>query len=139
MKKNSDGLTIIIGCGRLGSSLANQLSSQQKSVIIIDRKQESFKLLSSSFGGITLVGNGTDIDTLKKAKIETADTVVAVTDFENNNILVGLIAYKEFNCKNIIIRMDNDEKKVLLENTPIKSLCPYQLSSDVLIDLLKGE
>lgn len=139
MSKKDESLTIVIGCGRLGSYIANQLSLDGKSVIIIDRKQESFKLLSSSFGGITLVGNGTDLDILTKTKISSTSTIIAVTDYENNNILIGLLAYHEFNCKNIIVRIDNDDKKELIKDTPIKALCPYQLSSNVLVDLIKGE
>lgn len=136
--KKSNELTIIIGCGRLGSAIANELSNSGASVIVIDRKQEAFKKLSSSFGGISKVGNGCDIETLKENKADEATNLIAVTDFDNNNIFTGLLAANLFKIKNVIIRVDDSEKTVILKDTNIKTINPYDLSSQGLIDLIRG-
>jgi len=137
MRKQNE-LTIIVGCGRLGSAIANELSNNGASVIVIDRKQDAFKRLSSSFGGITKVGNGCDVEVLKENRIEEATNLIAVTDFDNNNILTGLLAANLFNVKNVIIRVDDSEKNVILEGYNIKTINPYDLSSKGLIDSIRG-
>ena len=65
--KASGKYTIIVGCGRLGASLANQLSDKGENVLIIDQSEESFRKLSPDFGGIALKGDGTEIPFLTDA------------------------------------------------------------------------
>lgn len=78
-KKESRAYTMIIGCGRLGASLANALSDQEASVAVVDKDEHAFRKLDASYGGLTMTGDATDIAVLRSAEIERADTVVSVT------------------------------------------------------------
>ena len=71
---------MIVGCGRLGSSLANALSDGGGNVLIIDSNKDSFHNLSLSYGGLTLTGDATDIDVLHEAQVQKATAVVVVTN-----------------------------------------------------------
>jgi trk system potassium uptake protein TrkA len=60
---------VIVGCGRLGSHLANQLSRQGHSVVVIDRNEATFSGLSPDFSGFRVDGDATQMAVLKEAKL----------------------------------------------------------------------
>ena len=138
-KKNKHTYSIIIGCGRLGSALAGRLSEEGKDVMVIDSDKTAFRKLPASYGGLTMMANATDIDKLKQAEIEKADTVIAVTDSDNSNICVAQIARKVFDVKRVIARIYDDEKNMLLNPLGIDSICPAALSEkEVAVFMMDG-
>lgn len=96
---------IIVGCGRVGSQLAQILSSEGHNIVIIDKKVKSFNRLGTEFNGITITGVGFDPDILKRAGIERADALAAVTNGDNSNIMVSEIAKKIYNVPRVITRI----------------------------------
>ncbi|MFC1511303.1 potassium channel family protein [Candidatus Margulisiibacteriota bacterium] len=96
---------IIVGCGRVGSQLAQILSAEGHNVVIIDKKATAFKRLGPDFNGITINGVGFDPEILKRAGIERADALAAVTNGDNSNIMVSEIAKKIYNVKRVITRI----------------------------------
>ncbi len=137
---NIKKLTIIIGCGRLGAQLANYISDNNGDVIIIDQNKDSLRRLSFSYGGIASVKDGTDIVALKEANIEKAGTVIAVTDNENTNIMIALMAKYLFKVKNVILRVHDNSKQEIYANSDIKVICPSELTSRAVKELMaKGD
>lgn len=126
--KKSDDYTIIIGCGRLGASLANELSDKDGNVLIIDRNKGSFRKLSPSFGGLTLTGDATDIDVLHEAQIEKATVVISVTDNDNTNIMVAQMAKGLFKKERVIVRLYDPERECVYSELDIDTICPVVLS-----------
>ena len=96
---------IIVGCGRVGSQLAQILSSEGHNVVIIDKNPNAFKRLGPDFNGITITGVGFDPDILKRAGIERAEALAAVTNGDNSNIMVSEIAKKIYNVPQVITRI----------------------------------
>lgn len=96
---------VIIGCGHVGSELANLLSSEEHNVVVIDKNKNAFKNLGDSFNGITLEGSGFDLQLLKQAGIQKADAVCAVTDLDNVNLVAAQAAKKIFQIKKVICRV----------------------------------
>ena len=125
--KKSD-YVIIIGCGRLGASLASTLSDDGGNVLIMDRDRGSFRRLSASFGGLSVVSDGTDLDALKDARISEASTVIAVTNNDNTNIMVAQIARDLFHVENVIARLYDPERESVYQEFGIKTICPAVLS-----------
>lgn len=119
---------IIVGCGRLGANLASALSDDGGNVLIMDRDRGSFRRLSTSFGGLSVVANGTDLDALKEARIEDASTVIAVTNNDNTNIMVAQIARDLFHVDNVIARLFDPERESVYQEFGIKTICPAVLS-----------
>ena len=104
---------IIIGCGRVGSQLARLLAEARHNVVVVDKDAGSFKRLGADFNGVTIAGNGFDVDLLKEAGIEQADAFCALTDSDNVNIMSGQVARKIFHLPKVIARI-NDVQYVSL-------------------------
>lgn len=82
---------IIIGCGRVGSELAKLLSNEGHDVVVIDKENSSFERLGA-FNGVTLTGNGFDLDLLKQVGAGKADAFCAVTNGDNTNLISAQVA-----------------------------------------------
>src|SRR3989339_404980 len=96
---------IIVGCGRVGSELAKLLSSEGHNVVVIDKSPKSFDRLGRTFNGMTLVGNGFDVELLKQAGIAQADAFCSVTNGDNSNIVAAQVAKKIFKVPKVIARV----------------------------------
>lgn len=135
--QQSKKYTIIVGCGRLGANLANTLSDAGENVLILDLDEESFRKLSPSFGGISVAGDATEIHVLSEADIEKASAVVAVTNNDNINILVALIAKELFNVQHVIARLYDPERECVYHEFGIDTICPAILSAKEIDKILK--
>ena len=120
---------LIIGCGRLGASIANTFSDKNMSVTIIDIQKDSFRKLSPSFLGLLMEGDGMDMDILEEANIRKADVVIVVTDNDNIIILVSQIAKNIFEVQEVIIRLYDHEKECVCRDSNINTIFPALLSS----------
>lgn len=98
---------IIIGCGKVGSELARLLADAGHNVVIVDKDVNSFQRLGADFNGVTLTGDGFDVDLLKEAGIEQADAFCTVTDNDNANIMSGQVAKKIFHIPKVITRIND--------------------------------
>ncbi len=96
---------IIVGCGRVGSELAQLLSSEGHDVVIIDKEEQSFVRLGKSFNGISLVGSGFDADVLKEAGIVKCEAFCAITDSDNTNLVAAQVAREMFKVSKVIARV----------------------------------
>ena len=134
--KKQSTYTVIIGCGRLGANLANTLSEEGENVLILDQNKESFRKLSSSFGGLAVEGDGTELETLKAADVQRADTVIAVTNNDNINIMIAQIAKECFSVKKVISRLFDPERECVYQELGIDTICPAVLSANEIDKIL---
>lgn len=121
---------LIIGSGRLGSSLANRYSSKGKNVMVIDLHKDNFDRLSDTFMGYTFVGDATDLSVLEKAGIETAKEVIISTGVDNINLFVAHVARKIYDVPNIYVRLSDPDNEQLLKGYKINAIFPFELSID---------
>jgi len=119
---------VVIGCSRLGSSLATKLSLKGENVIIIDEDSEAFRKLNENFSGHEMTGNGTDMDTLENAGIKDAKILIVTTNDDNANIFISQLVSLIYKVNEIYVRLNDINKSVLLENTNIKAIYPFDLS-----------
>ena len=96
---------LIIGCGRVGSSIALQLQREGWDVTVVDENEDALARLGDHWPGAFLVGHGMDTDLLREAGIEEADAVVAATDGDNTNIVIGQVAQKRFDVGCVVVRV----------------------------------
>ncbi|HHF08144.1 MAG: TrkA family potassium uptake protein [Thermotogae bacterium] len=128
-KKKSKGLYIVIfGCGRLGSGIANWLSSKGNSVVVVDRREEAFSSLSFEFTGFTIIGDATELDTLETAKVEKADVVLALTPDDNTNIMTALISKEYFEVPRVIARVYDPNNIDMFSEFGVEIICPTLLA-----------
>lgn len=100
---------VVVGCGRVGSGLAMQLSDEGHSVVIIDKNRDAFRRLIR-FSGQTLLGSGFDRDVLAKAEASQADALAAVTRGDNTNILCARIARDNYGVQNVVARIYDPQR-----------------------------
>ncbi|HBL83984.1 MAG: potassium transporter TrkA [Clostridiales bacterium GWF2_38_85] len=134
-KKDRD-YTIIIGCGRLGTGLADSLSDRGGNVLVIDNDKDAFRKLPPSYGGLTLIGDATDIDVLHEAQIKNANAVVCVTNNDNTNIMIAQIAKELFKIEHVIARLYDPERECVYREFGIATICPAVLSANEIRKLL---
>jgi trk system potassium uptake protein TrkA len=96
---------IIVGCGRVGSELAKLLAGEGHNVVVVDRNPASFERLGGTFNGLTVVGNGFDLNLLKQAGIERADAFCSLTNGDNTNLVSAQVAKRIFNVPKVIARV----------------------------------
>ena len=130
---------IIVGCGRLGSSLATKLSMAGEDVVVLDASENSFRKLPETFSGFQLVGDGTDVNNLEYAGIKEAKMVLATTDDDNVNLFVAQVADRVYEIDRVYIRLNDADKSVLLENTHIVAVYPFLLSMEAFDELLEED
>jgi trk system potassium uptake protein TrkA len=127
---------IIVGCGRLGALLANQLSRAGHSLVVIDRRQEAFAQLSSEFSGFQLHNDAAELEALRLAKIDRADCLLATTDNDNLNLMVAQIARFVFNVPTVIARVYDPAYESIYHELGIEIVSPTQLSGDAFTQML---
>jgi trk system potassium uptake protein TrkA len=135
-RKENFTYTIIAGCGRLGANLAKSLSDNGGDVIIIDKNPDAFLKLSSSFGGIVITGDATDIFVLNKAEITKATAVISVTNNDNTNIMIAQLAKELFSIGHVIARLYDLERECIYREFGIDTICPAELSTKEIEQLL---
>lgn len=99
---------IITGCGKVGYTLAEQLSEEGHDITVIDQKEAKLENVSTNLDVIGVTGNGTSYRVQEEAGVEEADLMIAVTDRDEINLLACLIAKKAGNCQTIA-RVRNPE------------------------------
>ena len=92
---------IIVGCGKVGRTLAEQLQEEDTDLTLIDISADKINSISDDIDALYVIGNGASINTLMEAGIETADLLIAVTASDELNLLCCLIAQKTGHCHTI--------------------------------------
>ena len=130
---------IVVGCGRVGSQLANMLSDNGSNVCVIDRNPDAFANLGRNFNGSMLQGIGFDEETLVKAGIEECDVVAAVTQLDNTNLMVAEVAGRLFGVPHVIARLYNPDHERAYMQLGIDYVCGTSLvAEDVFSKVVAG-
>ncbi|MDD2457495.1 MAG: TrkA family potassium uptake protein [Eubacteriales bacterium] len=129
---------IIIGCGKVGSSLARQLVALEHDVVIIE-SDSKLMLQADDIDCIKITGVPIDRDVLRQAGIETADVVCCVTQNDNINIMTSQIAQDVFHVPKIITRIFNPVNKDVFEEFGLNTICSTELTVDAFLREIEGE
>jgi trk system potassium uptake protein TrkA len=130
---------VIMGCGRVGSSLATELEAAGHSVAIIDQSREAFRRLGPDFKGRTVSGVGFDRDTLLEAGIETADAFAAVSNGDNSNILAARVARETYGVANVVARIYDPGRAEIYQRLGIPTVATVIWATDQILRRLVPE
>lgn len=122
----------------MGSIIANKLSKMGKSVIIIDSNEKSFNALTTDFSGFQVEGDATQIEILKRAKVEQADLLLALTDNDDINLTVAQVAKHFFNVPHAIARIEDPVRERIFTKLEIQPLCPTRLLTESLLRTIEN-
>jgi trk system potassium uptake protein TrkA len=123
---------IIVGCGCMGSVMANRLSSEGHSVVVIDRDPAAFGRLSTAFSGFRMEGDAAESALLQQAKADKADAVISATGDDNVNLMVAQIARRVFSVRNVLARVNDPEREALFRLSGIRTATPTTLAAEAL-------
>jgi trk system potassium uptake protein TrkA len=121
---------IIVGCGRVGSALARDVSAAGHSVAVMDRRAEAFRRLPEGFAGRTVVGVGFDRERLRAAGVEDADAVAAVTSGDNTNILTARVAREAFGVDRVVARIYDTKRAAIYERLGVPTVAAVQWTTE---------
>jgi trk system potassium uptake protein TrkA len=127
---------VIMGCGRVGSTLALMLDAEGHEVSVVDMDSGAFRRLGEHFGGRTISGIGINADVLRAAGIEGADTFIAVTNGDNSNIMASQIAKVRFKIPRVMARIYDPLRAEVYREVGIETLCITVLGAGILYDRL---
>jgi trk system potassium uptake protein TrkA len=133
---------LIVGCGRVGSSVARTMLKDGHDVSCLDEDPESHARLELGMdrswednGGRFTVGTALEVDALHEAGIEQADVFIAATDGDNTNIIIAQIAQREYNVPTVIARILDPYRAEWYEHQGVHTICPTKVA----IEMLEGE
>jgi trk system potassium uptake protein TrkA len=125
---------VIVGCGRVGATLARWLASEGHQVAVIDVNLASFNRLGEDFRGEMVLGNGLDEETLRRAGIEKADCFAAVTNGDNRNLMAAQMAKVIFNVPRVITRVYDPIRAEVYRDMGLETLCSTTIGARIIHD-----
>jgi trk system potassium uptake protein len=123
---------VIVGCGRVGASVAETYDRNGHDVTILDSLTAAFDRLPTSFGGQAIRGDGTDEDVLRRAGAEGADVFLALTEGDNRNIMAAQLANEVLAVKRVIAKINDPVRATAYAELGIATLCRTGLMMDAI-------
>lgn len=123
---------VIVGCGRVGSTLARRMAEEGHEVAVVDENVSSFARLGEDFQGQMVVGSGIDESILRRAGIEGADCFASVTNGDNRNIMAAQIAKEIFQVGRVITRIYDPIRAQVYSELGLETVCPTTIGAGIL-------
>jgi trk system potassium uptake protein TrkA len=124
---------VIMGCGRVGSTLAQTLEQQGHTVAVVDQDPTAFRRLGSGFAGRRVTGVGFDQDTLREAGIEEAGAFAAVSSGDNSNIIAARVAREMFGVENVAARIYDPRRAEVYQRLGFPTVATVRWTADQML------
>jgi trk system potassium uptake protein TrkA len=121
---------VIMGCGRVGSTLARSLEDRDHTVAVIDSNPDAFRRLGPSFNGTKVTGMGFDQDVLDRAGIEKAGAFAAVSSGDNSNIIAARVARETFGIQQVVARIYDPGRAEVYQRLGITTVATVKWTAD---------
>jgi len=129
---------MIIGCGRVGSVLANRLDEAGHQVVVLDRNQQSFRRLSEKFSGERIVGNGLVEEFVRPTLQEKTDMFFAMTDKDNVNLMIAQKVKQSFQVEKVVAVVHDSILAGLYKELGVDTVCSTDLVIKDLLEKIQG-
>lgn len=126
--KSNKQMMIVLGASRFGATIASLACEEGTYTAIVDKDENAFKKLDSSYSGFIILGDATDQNVLEKANIHQAKEVVIATSNDNTNIYLALMIESYYHPDSIIVRLRDEKKSELLNKDSIHIISTSSLS-----------
>ena len=130
---------LIVGCGRVGSTVAKKMLAEGHEVSVLDEDPEAIAQLQKGqdltweeMGGSFMVGTALELDALIEAGIERADAFVASTDGDNTNLVISQVAQKRYEVRNVVTRVLDPARAEWYEQQGLQTVCPTKIAIEML-------
>ena len=129
---------IVIGCGRVGSTIAKRFAAEGWDVTAVDENESALSRLGENWTGGFVRGHGMDNAVLREAGIEDADAVVVSTDGDNSNIVIGQVAQKLFDVPSVVVRVLDPARAEFYTSRGLNVVCPTSTAITLLTDAVRA-
>jgi len=130
---------VIMGCGRVGSTIAHILEDQGHSVAMIDQDPDAFRKLRPGFKGIKITGIGFDRDVLIEAGVERADAFAAVSSGDNSNVIAARVVRESFGVNRVVARIYDPRRAEVYQRLGIPTVATVRWTADQMLRKLLPE
>jgi trk system potassium uptake protein TrkA len=137
---------LIVGAGRVGSSVARSALQAGHEVSVLDEDPLSHERLDAGMetswedaGGLFTVGHAIEADALEEAGIERADVFIASTDGDNTNLTIAQIAAKRFDVAKVIVRVMDPARAEWYAEQGLHTICPTKYAIEMFSEALRAE
>ncbi len=135
---------LIVGCGRVGSSVAKSMLADGHEVSVLDEDPEAIALLETGSnqsweerGGSFTVGTAIELDALIEAGVERADAFVASTDGDNTNLVVSQVAQRRYKVPKVVVRVLDPARAKWYREQGLHTICPTAVAIDMLTEAVR--
>lgn len=130
---------VIMGCGRVGASLAAALQRLDHTVAVVDKNEQAFHRLNKDFRGQQVTGNGFDRDVLAEAGIEKASAFAAVSNGDNSNIVAARVSRETFGVEHVVARIYDPKRAEVYQRLGIPTVATVPWTTDRFLRMLLPE
>ena len=127
---------VIVGCGRVGAGLADELDRAGWVVLILDLSSAAFDRLPSTFGGTALRGDGTDEDVLRRAGAQDADLFLAMTEGDNRNVMAAQLSIEALGARRTVAKINDPVRAEAYAHLGVATLCRTNLMTASVLEYL---
>jgi trk system potassium uptake protein TrkA len=128
---------LVIGCGRVGSAVAQQLQGSGWDVTVVDENEDALNRLGENWTGDFIVGHGMDLRLLRDGGIEEADAVVVTTDGDNTNLVIAQAAQKHFEVPTVVVRVLDPARAQFYATRGLRIVCPTSSAIETLVGVVR--
>ena len=139
VRADGELFVVVVGCGRLGSMVANRLSLTGHHVTVVDNREAAFAALSPEYSGFHVEGDATEFATLREADVDQADVVVVATENDNINLMVGQVARRMLGVRKVIARVSEPGREGVFYELGLDTICPASIVSDEIVESLRRD
>ena len=129
---------VVIGCGRVGSSVAKGLAADGWDVTVVDEDEDALARLGAGWRGGFVVGHGMDVTVLERAGASEADAAVVATDGDNTNIVIGQVLTLRYGIETVVVRVLDPARAKLYADRGMRIVCPTQTAISELLDTVRA-
>jgi trk system potassium uptake protein TrkA len=129
---------VVVGCGRVGSSVAKGLVAEGWEVTVVDENEDALGRLGPGWRGGFVVGHGMDVNVLERAGVADADAAVVATNGDNTNLVIGQVLQKRYDVATVVVRILDPARAKLYADRGMRIVCPTQTAISGLLDTVRA-
>ena len=132
------GKALVVGCGRVGSSVAKGLVADGWEVTVVDENEDALGRLGTAWRGGFVVGHGMDVNVLESAGVSDADAAVVATNGDNTNLVIGQVLQKRYELATVVVRILDPARAKLYADRGMSVVCPTQTAIQSLLETVRS-
>jgi trk system potassium uptake protein len=129
---------VVIGCGRVGSSVAKGLHADGWDVTAVDESEDALVRLGPNWPGGFVLGHGMDTSVLERSGVDGADAAIVATDGDNTNVVIGQVLQKRYGIRTVVVRVLDPARAKFYADRGLNTVCPTQTAISVLLETVRA-